>query len=247
MTTPSDVTVSDQHGETWTRLPAPFSKYEWSADGFGPDQRPIRRAGAATGLATTVSNSGYLQVKPYDDDGKRQTIPVHQLILLGGTGVPCPPGQESRHLDDDPFNNRWRPGATDDEVRAAGGNLVRGTKKQNTRDKADNGRPSVAPKPFRCVNHARCGGMVANPGRRCLPCVTEVGAEAARLLDSGMGLDRVTRRLGYSNPEWVHKLARTHGGYCGTIAAARAQRLPWTRRVNVTVRNILRLGSGDGS
>jgi hypothetical protein len=62
-----------------------------------------------------------------------------------------------------------------------------------------------------------------------------------------MSLDQVTRRLGYSNPEWVHKLARTHGGYRGTIAAARAQRLPWTRRVNVTVRHIFRLGSGDGS
>ena len=92
MTTPSEVTASDQQAETWTRLPPPFTKYEVSFDGYGPDQRPVRRIGAATALATTVSNhGGYLMVKPYDDDGKQQTKTVHSLVLLGYAG-PCPPG-----------------------------------------------------------------------------------------------------------------------------------------------------------
>ena len=45
MTTHSDVTASDRQAETWTPLPAPFTKYEVSRDGFGPDQqaRPPRR------------------------------------------------------------------------------------------------------------------------------------------------------------------------------------------------------------
>ena len=244
MTTPSDVTASDQRAETWTPLPAPFSKYEVSRDGFGPDQRPVRRIGGKP-LATTVNNhGGYLMVKPYDDGGRRSPgKTVHSLVLLGFAG-PCPPGMESRHLDDDPLNNRWAAGGTREAVLAAGGNLMYGTRPQNTQDKADNGRPATLPKSFECVNHARCGGMVANPGRRCLPCVTEVGAAAGWLLGSGMGLDQVTRRLGYENPEWVHKLARKYGGWRGTIAAARAQRLRWHRRALLTFRD--RFG-GDGS
>ena len=236
MTTPSDVTVSDQHAETWKPLPAPFSKYEWRADGFGPDQRPIRRADAAAGLATTVSNhGGYLMVKPYDDDGKRQTRSVHSLVLLGGAG-PCPAGLQSRHLDDDPLNNRWAPGATDDEVRANGGNLVYGSGPQNAADKYRRGLPRTPAATHPCINHDRCGGLVANPGRRCLPCAQEVGVQAAALLNKGVNLKDVTARLGYQTPEWVHKLARNHGGYAGTLAVALAQRPPRARRVTATLR-----------
>ena len=43
MTTPSDVTASDQRAGTWKPLPAPFTKYEVSFDGFGPDQRPVHK------------------------------------------------------------------------------------------------------------------------------------------------------------------------------------------------------------
>lgn len=236
MTTPSDVTVSDQHGETWTPLPAPFSKYEWSPSGFGPDQRPIRRAGRKP-LATTVNNhGGYLMVKVYDDTGVRQTKTVHSLILLGGAGL-CPPGQESRHLDDDPLNNRWAPGATREEVQAAGGNLMYGTKPQNAADKYRNGRPRTAPAAaYPCINHDRCGGMVVNPGRRCLPCAKEVGVQAATMLNAGVNLEDVTVRLGYQTAGWVYKLAVDHGGYAESAAHARAQQPRWTHRVTATLR-----------
>ena len=176
------MTDSDGWAERWTPLPAPFSRYEVFSDGYGPDQRPVRRIGAGDGLSTTVSkHGGYLYVKPYDDNGERQTKSVHSLVLLGFAG-PCPRGQESRHLDDDPLNNRWRPGSTDGEVRAAGGNLFRGNKRQQYADKVANGNPPETPKAFPCVNHARCGGMVANEGRRCLPCAVEVGQVAAAML-----------------------------------------------------------------
>ena len=198
MTTPSEVTASDTRPETWKPLPPPFSKYEVSFDGYGPDQRPVRRIGTVTGLATRPGNhGGYLMVKLYDDDGKQQTKTAHSLVLLGGAG-PCPPGLESRHLDDDPLNNRWRPGSTDDEVRAAGGNLVYGTKKQNAADQYRNGRPKTPPvAAYQCINHARCGGMVVNPGSRCLPCAKEVGAQAAAMLNAGVNLEDVATRLGY--------------------------------------------------
>jgi hypothetical protein len=174
-------------------------------------------------------------VKPYDDDGKRQTRSVHSLVLLGGAG-PCPAGLQSRHLDDDPLNNRWAPGATDDEIRANGGNLAYGTGPQNAADKYRRGLPRTPAATHPCINHARCGGLVANPGRRCLPCAQEVGVQAADLLNKGVNLKDVTARLGYQTPEWVHKLARNHGGYAGTLAVALAQQPPRSRRVAATLR-----------
>ena len=215
------MTDSDEWAERWTPLPAPYSKYEVFSDGREADQRPVRKAGGKP-LALTLSNSGYLLVKVYDDNGKRQTKTVHSLVLLGFAGE-CPPGMETRHLDDDPLNNRWRPGSTDDEVRAAGGNLIWGTKKQQHADKVANGGATEAPKTFPCVNHARCGGMVTNPGRRCLDCVAEVGREAAALLNGGRGLQAVAEHFGYTGPDWVFKLAVQHGGYEGTRMQARMQ------------------------
>lgn len=243
--TASEVTASDQRAETWTPLPAPFSKYEVSFDGFGPDQRPVRRIGGNP-LKPQTGNRAYLLQKLYDDDGKQQTKTVHSLILLAGAGT-CPPGQESRHLDDDPLNNRWRPGATDDEIRANGGNLAYGTKGQNAQDQFRNGRPRTSPAAtYPCINHDRCGGLVVNQGRRCLPCAKEVGVRAAGMLNASVNLEDVTARLGYQTQEWVWKLARDHGGYAGTLATARTQRPPWPRRVthraSVTLRGIFRPG-----
>ena len=232
----------------WYPLPPPFSKYEVSFDGFGPDQRPVRRLGGTSPLATQPSNHGeYLLVKPYDDNGKRQTVPVHRLVLLGGDGA-CPPGLQSCHLDDDPLNNRWRPGSTEDERRAAGGNLIYGTGLRNARHKFLNGGQAPTPKAYECVNHARCGGMVANEGSRCKPCAVEVGIAARVMLDQGLNLvTDVTPRLDYKSPDWVWKLAVKYGGYTGSLAQARAQQPPRLLKVTTTLRTIFRRGLRDGS
>ena len=50
---------------------------------------------------------------------------------------PCPDGQQVRHLDGNPVNNRWAPGATAEEVIAAGGNLIYGTPAENCEDRDD--------------------------------------------------------------------------------------------------------------
>ena len=241
MTTHSEVTASDAQVETWTPLPPPFTKYEVSDSGFGPSQRPVRRIGAATGLATTVNNhGGYLMVKPYEDNGKRQTRTVHSLVLLGAVG-PCPPGMESRHLDDDPLNNRWAPGVTKEDVIAAGGNLMYGDKLQNAQDKFDNGHPRAAP-PLPPRSCARCGGMFTAKGRRCPACLVAIGQQAAAMLRAGMNIGVVTLRAGYRNEEWVHQLASRHGGYAGSLAQAQAQGRSWSQRVTATLRHGLRLG-----
>lgn len=236
------MTGSDQDVK-WKAVPG-FSSYEASWDGEirSVDRTlPSGRRLRGTLLKSRLSNKGYSLVNMTDDEGERQTRTVHTVILATFARA-CPAGQEARHLDDDPQNNRWRPG-TEEESRAAGGNLMWGTKREQYRDKMRNGgKPPVAPAPYECLNHARCGGMVRNPGRRCVPCVEQVGRDAAAMLEQGESLDRVARHFGYTGTEWVYSLAVQHGGYGESRQAARAQRRSWSQRVVTTLR--ARIGGG---
>ena len=56
------------------------------------------------------------------------------------------------------------------------------------------------------------------------------------MLGAGMSLESVTRRLGYSSPDWVFKLATRHGGYDRPSAQARAQGRRLPQRVMATLR-----------
>lgn len=80
---------------------------------------------------------GRLTVRLTGSDGGK-TRCVHQLVMEAFTGPP-EPGQEVRHLDGDPANNHWAPGSTEEETRAAGGNLFYGTHAQNMHDMAEHG------------------------------------------------------------------------------------------------------------
>ena len=80
---------------------------------------------------------GRLEVK-LSRPGRHKVRRVHQLVMEAFAGPPGP-GQEVRHLDGDPANNRWAPGSTAEEVRAAGGNLFYGTHAENMRDMAEHG------------------------------------------------------------------------------------------------------------
>ena len=53
-------------------------------------------------------------------------ITVHQLVMLTFVG-PCPEGQEVRHLDGNPFNNRWEPGNRGRDTRGRGKPVLRVT------------------------------------------------------------------------------------------------------------------------
>ena len=81
-------------------------------------------------LRARLSNRGYVLINVRDAEGRTQTRSAQSLVLLAHKG-PCPPGLEARHLDDNPLNNRWAPGDTDDETRAGRGNLIWGTKLEN--------------------------------------------------------------------------------------------------------------------
>lgn len=237
-------TDSDQYTGTWLSLRSGgFSSYESSDDGFGPDQRPIRsidrtvngRRIRGVPLKPRVGTHGYLEVKLYDDEGKQQTRTVHSLVLLPRTG-PCPPGMQTRHYDDDPFNNRWRPGSEAESV-AAGGNLFIGDRPAQEEDKYRNGRPRPAPRPERrCV---LCDAVLTTNGKRCHECVVKLGVDAAGLLRGGHDPADVADALGYPSGEGIVKLAVVHGGY----GQPRFKR--WLHTVAATVRDIFH-GTEEG-
>jgi hypothetical protein len=124
------MTASDVHVETWKPIPG-FGSYEAgdrghirSVDRVLADGR--RRKGVV--LKTRVSNRGYVLVNLRDDGGVVRTCTVHTLQLLAFAG-PCPPGQETRHLNDVPTDNFWPE------------NICYGTPAENAADKIRNAPP----------------------------------------------------------------------------------------------------------
>jgi hypothetical protein len=214
----------------WVSLaPYGFSKYEIrSRGGYGLDENqwPVRRAGNGKPLKVSLGSNGYPRVKPYNDQGQQKTVEVHALIMLANVGPP-EAGQETRHLDNDPLNYRWAAGG-EAETKAAGGNLVYGTKKANHADQVEAG---TATRPeYPCAGG--CGGTASFAGARCRPCMTAAGKRAADLLNSGVPLPEVTRRCGYKSESWTFAAARDCGGYTKTPAQARhPRRKPLLRRV----------------
>lgn len=239
--TASDTPPGCEPGGRWLPLADyGYSRYEvWSRGGHGRDQQPVRSVDRFVngrqfgGLLKVGEGSrerpggpprakGYLRVTLVPDEGKRRPVEVHILVLLANAGRPSA-GMETRHLDNDPWNNRWEPG-DEETTRAAGGNLIYGTAKENHNDQVKAGT-ALHPPLADCVNHARCGGKAVRDGRRCLPCMKETGAAAAVLLWEGMPRADVAVELGYkpeSGPH-VEGLARSYGGYKKTAAQTAAQ------------------------
>jgi hypothetical protein len=176
---------------------------------------------------TQIGSSGYPQLNVVDDEGQVQTRTEHSLVLLAWAG-PCPPGKEARHLDDNPLNNRWEPG-NEEETRAAGGNLVWGTRSENELDKAfNNPRPKrPVPPPKVCV---LCKAEFTGHGRRCHPCVVDIGERGAKLLRSGMKLEAAAAEIGYPSESGLYNLAVKYGGLGQ----------PRSHRAMVTLRDKLR-------
>ena len=234
------MTASDQvkvwPPETWKSAAAlGFSKYEVSCDGFGEDQQPVRRIDNGKPLKVSVGPNGYPRVKPYDDDGKQRTIEVHAIVYGTHAEEPCPPGMQIRHWDDDPWNNRWRPGDEAESV-AAGGNLFKGGRDAQEADKYRNGRPRPAPRPVRhCV---MCGAVLTTNGKRCHGCVVKLGVQAAGLLQGGHDPADVAAALDYPSAEGIVKLAVVHGGYG-------QPRPSWLHRVATTVRDFFHRTDGS--
>ena len=84
-------------------------------------------------LAGTLTEDGYTRFCLSDADGVHWNVTGHVLVMREFAG-PCPDGQQVRHLDGNPVNNRWAPG-NEEETKALGGNLIYGTPKENIEDR----------------------------------------------------------------------------------------------------------------
>ena len=150
--------------EVWEPIGHGFSAYQASNHG---QVRSVDRTLAdgryrrGVVLKTRVSNRGYVLVNVRDDNGAVQTRTVHTLEMLAFVGLP-PPGQQTRHYDDNPLNNRWEPGA-EKASRAAGGNLFYGTQEENDADKARNAAPPHLPWWRRLLKVTHRSGYAASP------------------------------------------------------------------------------------
>lgn len=233
--------------EQWKPVPdGPGYEVSWDGNFRSLDRKsPSGRDLKGQPIKTSRHKDGYLLVKYWDVGGKRVTRSAHSVVLRAFAGE-CPPGQQSRHLDDNGSNNRWRPG-TEEESHVRGGNLFYGDGRDQHRDKVRNngGKPlPVSPPAHDCINHEQCGGKTRNPGKRCLPCVEQVGRDAGDMLRGGENLLKVAQHFGFTDTRWVFSLAVKHGGYRGTKEQALRQRRKLSQRVAAAVRNHLRRGDG---
>jgi hypothetical protein len=142
--------------EQWSPIPGYEALYACTSHGriwSHRKSRFLRQTGAGG------KHGQYLSVRLYAADGSDHYWTVHKLVLLTFRG-PCPPGEESRHLDDNPKNNRLS-------------NLVYGTHGQNEQDKTRNGgRPVVT----HCVNgheYTEANTTVTSQGKKCRTCHNE--------------------------------------------------------------------------
>lgn len=130
--------------EEWRPVPG-FPGYEVSDEGRVASY--LRRNRLV--LALMVKSNGYVSVN-LARSRRRVTCTVHSLVAEAFIG-PRPPGQEVRHLDGDPHNNRVS-------------NLRWGTRSQNELDKVRHGTHHNARK-----THCPAGHPYG-PRRRCSPC-----------------------------------------------------------------------------
>ena len=252
MTAP-DVTISDvippacadwlaAHPE-WAPIPgARYYEASHRGNGVRSLDRTVngRRLKGRTLSASVSGTSEYPKTRITRDDGTPTTGSVHVFVLAAHAGE-CPEDMESLHGPGGSLDSRYCGCGTED---CTEGNLGYGTHERNVRETIEAGN-ARRPATFPCINHARCDGMAVNEGSRCGPCAVKVGERAGLLLTAGMNSKAAAKLLGYKSDSWVVTLASRHGGYTGTLAQARTQRLPWWQQVMATVRYHLSRGDGQ--
>ncbi len=129
---------------------------------------------------TPVEMRGYLNVR-MNVAGKRLRVPVHRLVCRAFHGEPQP-GQQVRHLNGDPFDNRAV-------------NLAWGTPRENAADRDDHGR-SVRGE--RVVQHKLTASQVDDIRRRA------AAGERQRALAAEFGVSETTVSAVVLRKWWKH-------------------------------------------
>lgn len=117
--------------KTWNPIPD-FDGYFASSDGYILS----KKQGHTRVLNPIEGNDRHLYVFLYDGQGNSKKMYVHRLVLMAFVGFPKD-GQECRHLNDIPSDNRIE-------------NLVWGTRLENAADKRRNGGLPIGEK---CYHH----------------------------------------------------------------------------------------------
>lgn len=142
---------------TWNPIPG-WSGYYVTADG--------RIGSQAQELKPQTTTSGHLYVMI-----RRRKLYVHHAVLFGFVGY-GEPGQECRHLDGDPTNNRV-------------GNLKWGTRVENCADKRRHGHEPRGPERW-------CAKLTQDQRDSIIGLYSVVGGFSARRLASMFGVSHTT-------------------------------------------------------
>jgi hypothetical protein len=201
--------MTDVTPETWKPVPGYEGIYE--ASDFGQVLSRHRK------MPCTLRPSWYTGygVVMLHRDGVREPRTVHSIVMETFAG-PCPPGQEIRHLDGNPANNRWTPGSSEEEIRANGGNLIYGTSGENKVDQVFHGTHPEASRDSCDYGHEYTpeNTYIATwpdgsfKQRSCRACHNEATKERRRnLADSDK---RCTSEEGCDDPAWANDLCEKH-------------------------------------
>lgn len=193
--------------ETWRAIPGLEGYYEVSDHGNVRSvgrvvvyKNGAERWHSGRVLAQRTNKDGYQMVALYRNT-KRCTRLVHRLVLEAFVG-PCPPGMETRHLNNDPVDNRLE-------------NITWGTPSENNLDtvRAGNHKRWVSPLGEKMKQRTHCprghrlespnlrADMVRKGKRACLSC----DRARARLASRGRRFRSVEAR---ETDEYITKFQR---------------------------------------
>jgi HNH endonuclease/NUMOD4 motif-containing protein len=197
--------MNDVTPERWAWVPDYEGLYRVSNRGDVWSQPRATTHGGILRQAVTKAN-GYHWVSP-SKDGIQKPREVHKIVMEAFVG-PCPEGQEVRHLDGNPGNNRWAPGDEAETV-AAGGNLIYGTHSENMQDKHRHGTTwqlNVTECP-QGHEYTEENTLINSKGSRvCLTCKRERGLEQYYARQKAANPDYVPRKD--LSPEQKKEIAR---------------------------------------
>lgn len=203
--------------EEWRTVP----EYEglYLASNLGEVRSLPRNTTRGRILKHIPDKRGYLYVT-LTKNGRQRRYQVHQVVMLAFAGFPKP-GEEVRHLDGNPANNRWAPGDTDEEIRANGGNLIYGTHARNMQDKADHGTDPNTAKTHCPQDHEYTPEntrVLASGSRACKACAKAKGREWWR---TNTRKNPITT-CPVCEREFERPLGQGHRKYCSNVCAKNA-------------------------
>lgn len=150
-----------------------------------------------------ASKYGHQKVRLCRDGGTPLNIQVHQLVMLAFVG-PYPEGMEIRHLDSNPRNNALT-------------NLTYGTRKENARDRVENGTDKNARKthcPTYDLPYDEANTYWYKGARQCKNCRSRRSREQAYVPSAELPPDELERRRAGARERMRRHLERKRQNRC---------------------------------